>query len=384
MKRVIVMGSTGSIGTQALEIIAASGEMRVVGLSCQRNTDLLLRQAAAVGCSDLAVSDGQAARAAREVVSSEITVRGGIGAAAQLVREVEADVVLNAIVGFAGLESTLAALESRRPLALANKESLVCGGSMVRTLAASRGAEILPVDSEHSALYQLLAAAGREAVDSLVITGSGGPFRGWTSDDLAGVSREQALSHPTWSMGEKITVDSATLMNKGLEVIEAHHLFDIPYEQIEVIIHPQSVVHALVRMIDGALLAHLGMPDMRVPLAYALNYPDRAPVNAAPLELGGDLSLDFSLPDAETFPALRLAREAGERGDAFTCALNAANEVAVGAFLEGKVSFPSIWAVIDDVIEDTEETPVETYEEAVAIDERARGQASAACHRRRK
>lgn len=382
MKRVIVLGSTGSIGVQALEVIAATDRMRVVGLSCHRNTERLLQQAVSLGCVDLAVTDEQAADAVQARVSSGIALRSGVDAAARLVREVESDVVLNAIVGFAGLESTLAAIENGRALALANKESLVCGGTMVRELAGKHRLDILPVDSEHSALHQLVAAAGREAVEALIITGSGGPFRGRSPEYLATVTREQALTHPTWRMGEKITVDSATLMNKGLELIEAHHLFDMPYERMEVIVHPQSIVHSLVRLVDGALLAHLGMPDMRVPIAYALNYPDRAPVRAAPFDLRTGVALEFSPPDEETFPALHLAREAGKRGDAFTCALNAANEVAVRAFLEGRVSFSGIWRVVDEVMQKTEETAVGTYEEAAAVDGWARGQADAACLRR--
>ena len=196
-------------------------------------------------------------------------------------------------------------------------------------MAAGRGVTILPVDSEHSALFQLVAAAGRDALDSVVITASGGPFRGKTSAELGRVTREQALAHPTWSMGEKITIDSATLMNKGLEVIEAHHLFGLPYERIEVVVHPQSLVHALVRLVDGALLSHLGSPDMRVPIAFALHYPERVPVAARRLDLGSGISLEFASPDESTFPAIRLAREAGLKGDRCTCALNAANEVAV-------------------------------------------------------
>ena len=383
MKRVIVLGSTGSIGTQALEVIGASGHMRVVGLSCHSSADLLLRQAAAMGCRELAIGDERAAATAAGRTLSDTVLRRGPGAAAQLVSEVESDVVLNAIVGFAGLEATLAALERGRVLALANKESLVCAGTMVGALAAKGGGLILPVDSEHSALYQLVAAAGRKAVEALVITGSGGPFLGRASDYLATVTRDQALAHPTWTMGEKISIDSATLMNKGLEVIEAHHLFDMPYEQIEVVIHPQSIVHSLVRMVDGALLAHLGMPDMRVPIAYALHYPERAPIPAAPLDLGKGVALEFGPPDDETFPALRLAREAGKRGDAFTCALNAANEVAVRTFLEGRICFPDIWGVIDDVMQQTEEGALGTYEEAVGVDDWARNRASVACATRR-
>jgi len=381
MKRVVVLGSTGSIGVQALQVIAAGGDLCVSGLSCDRNVSLLLEQATSMGVTDLAIADERAAATVPAALYPELEVRAGRGGAARLVREVGADLVLNGIVGFAGLEATLAALESGRTLALANKESLVCAGSLVTGLAADRGVAILPVDSEHSALYQLVAAVGREAVDSVVITASGGPFRGRHRSGLAGVTREQALAHPTWSMGEKITVDSATLMNKGLEVIEAHHLFGLPYEKIEVVVHPQSIVHALVRMNDGALLAHLGSPDMRVPISYALHHPDRSPVGSARLDLSGGLTLDFSAPDEETFPAIRLAREAGARGDTATCALNAANEVAVGAFLRGELPFLGINSVIEQVVLASDGGPLGTYEDVAVVDEWARRAAEQACAR---
>ena len=306
-------------------------------------------------------------------------MRTGSGAAARLVREVEADLVLNAIVGFAGLEASLAALETDRTLALANKESLVCAGELVTGLARRRDVDILPVDSEHSALFQLVAAAGRDAVDSVLITASGGPFRGKSRDELGEVTRQEALAHPTWSMGKKITIDSATLMNKGLEVIEAHHLFGLPYERIEVVVHPQSLVHALVRLVDSALLSHLGMPDMRVPIAFALHYPERAPVFARRLDLASGVTLEFSAPDEGTFPAIRLAREAGLKGDRCTCALNAANEVAVRAFLEGRIGFLGIVRVVETVIDASEGGSFGTYEQAAAVDQETRLMAERVC-----
>lgn len=382
MKRVIVLGSTGSIGVQALRVISASSDMCVAALSCDRNVGLLLEQATSLGVGDVAIADIQAAGSVSSALYPEIEVRTGAGGAARLVREVEADLVLNAIVGFAGLESTLAAVGCGRQLALANKESLVCAGSMVCGCAASRGLEILPVDSEHSALYQLVAAAGPGAVESVVITGSGGPFRGLSVTDLAGVTREQALAHPTWTMGQKVTVDSATLMNKGLEVIEAHHLFGLPYERIEVVIHPQSIVHALVRMVDGALLAHMGTPDMRVPIAYALHHPRRAPVTMPQVDLASGLSLDFLAPDEQTFPAIGLAREAGERGDVCACALNAANEVAVRCFLAGLLPFSGITAVVEEVIAQSSGGSFGTFDDVVAVDKWGRRKATEACARR--
>jgi 1-deoxy-D-xylulose-5-phosphate reductoisomerase len=381
MKRVIVLGSTGSIGVQALEVIAASGDLQVVGLSCERNASLMLDQARAIGCVDAAIAD-EATAEAMVGEAAGVSVRRGRGAAARLVREVEADLVLNAIVGFAGLESTLVALENGIPLALANKESLVCAGSLVQDLATRRGVRILPVDSEHSALFQLIEAAGRDYVESVVVTGSGGPFRGRTHEQLKNVTKGQALAHPTWSMGPKISIDSATLMNKGLEIIEAHHLFGLSYEHIDVVLHPQSIVHALVRLVDGALLAHMGMPDMKVPIAFALHHPTRAEVETPRLALDTGLSLDFGRPDDEAFPAIKLAREAGAQGDASTCALNAANEVGVHAFLAGSLPFLGITEVVAEVLEHSPGGTVGTYEEAVAVDGWARDKALQACARR--
>lgn len=379
MKRVVVLGSTGSIGVQALQVIAGSPDFCVAGLTCDRNVSLLLEQAMSLGVDDVAIAHEAAAATIPSALYPELNVRVGPGAAARLVREVEADLVLNAIVGFAGLESTVTALELGRALALANKESLVCAGDLVTGLAARQGIRIVPVDSEHSALFQLIAAAGPAAVESVIITASGGPFRGWDAARLSAATKEQALAHPTWSMGEKITIDSATLMNKGLEVIEAHHLFGLSYERIEVVVHRQSLVHALVRLVDGALLAHMGAADMRVPIAYALHYPERNPVSVGRLDLAGGLSLDFEAPDEEVFPAVSLAREAGAKGDAATCALNAANEVAVRAFLGGTLPFAGIYHVVDTVVRQSEGGSFETYTEAVAVDAWARRSAAEAC-----
>jgi len=379
MKRVLVLGATGSIGVQALQVVASSPDLTVVGLSCDRNVALLLEQAVSLGVRHVAIADAAAAATVSPSLYPELDLRTGPGAAARLVREVDADLVLNAIVGFAGLESTISVLECGRSLALANKESLVCAGSLVMDLAARRGVEILPVDSEHSALYQLLSATDRSTVGSVVITSSGGPFRGKRPAELQGVTRDEALAHPTWSMGEKISIDSATLMNKGLEVIEAHHLFGLGYDQIEVVVRPQSLVHALVRLNDGAVLAHLGPADMRIPIAYALHHPWRASVKVSPLDLSAGLSLDFAAPDEETFPAVRMAREAGGRGDAATCALNAANEVAVKAFLERVLPFMGIYEVVETVVAQCDGTDLGTYAEVAAVDEWARDKAAGVC-----
>ncbi len=317
MKRVLVLGSTGSIGVQALQVIANSTDLTVVGLSCGSQVGLLMEQATSLGVADVAVADPAAAGSLSSALYPELRVRVGGDAAARLVREVEADLVLNAIVGFAGLEATVATLALGAPLALANKESLVSGGRVVTDLAGRNGAPIIPVDSEHSALFQLLAGEERGAVRSLVVTASGGPFRGRTTVDLAAVTPEDALAHPTWTMGPKITIDSATLMNKGLEVIEAHHLFGVPYEDIEVVVHPQSLVHALVRLVDGALLAHVGMPDMRVPIAYALFHPERRPLATEPLDLAGT-HVGVRLPGSRHLPLPALGPRrgpSGRRGD---------------------------------------------------------------------
>lgn len=371
MKRVIVLGSTGSIGRQALEVIAQTTQLTVVGLSCGRDVRLLLDQALALGVRHLAVTDAGPASLCRRLYP-EAVVREGEDASARLVREVEADIVLNAIVGFAGLASTLTALERGYDVALANKESLVCGGGLVRAAAAKGGGRLLPVDSEHSAVFQLLAGLERTQVDAIVLTCSGGPFRGWSREELAAVTPEQALAHPTWNMGRKISIDSATLMNKGLELIEAHHLFALPYDRLQVLIHPQSVVHAFVRLVDGALVAHLGSPDMRIPISYALHYPTRKPVAAPPLDLAALGTLSFEEPDGKTFPSLEIARRAGAAGDRSTCAMNAANEVAVQAFLSGRLSFSGVFEVIERVLATAPGGDFSALEEAVAADQEAR------------
>lgn len=379
MRRVLLLGSTGSIGTQALRVVAASSDLTVVGLSCDRNVGLLLEQASSLGVSHVAIADEAAARTVSSSLYPELRIRSGAEAAARLVREVEADLILNAIVGFAGLESTLAAMDGGCALALANKESLVCAGSLVVRRARRKGVDIIPVDSEHSALFQLIAASGPESVQSVTITASGGPFRGKTAAELSGVTREEALAHPTWSMGEKISVDSATLMNKGLEIIEAHHLFGLSYDQIEVVIHPQSVVHALVKLVDGALLAHMGVADMRVPIGFALHYPERAPMSIPELDLASVGALGFERPDGVTFPAMDLAREAGFRGDKATCSLNAANEVAVNAFLAGRLPFLGIAELVGAVLGESPAGDLGTYEEVVDVDTWARHKAQKIC-----
>ena len=368
MRKVLILGSTGSIGVQALEVVAASDELSVVGLSAKGEWERLLEQAREHGVKSVALTDPEAAKRASAAFDGEV-VEGEEGVR-RLIRESGADLVLNAIIGSAGLGPTIVTLSEGTDLALANKESLVVGGELVTALAEAAGAQIIPVDSEHSALHQLLRSEGPGTVDRLVLTASGGPFRGRT--DLSGVTREEALAHPTWDMGGKITVDSATLINKGLEVIEAHHLFGIPYERVDVLVHPQSIVHALVQLNDGAALAHLGHPDMRVPISYALHFPERADVSMQPLDLAAVRELTFERPDTDTFPCLRLAREAGRAGGTAPCVLNAANEVAVEAFLEGRIPFASIPRVVEETLYVVPPITPSHFEDLYAADAEAR------------
>jgi 1-deoxy-D-xylulose-5-phosphate reductoisomerase len=373
-KRLLILGSTGSIGVQALSVAAQSDELELVGLSARTSWETLLEQAREFGVARVALSDPQAAaRAAQEW--SVGNVHAGSEGIIELIVESGADLVLNAIVGSAGLGPTIATLGEGIDLALANKESLVVGGELVMALAEATGAQVIPVDSEHSALHQLIAAAhiaGPGTIERLTITASGGPFRGLSAAQLAGVSIEQALAHPTWEMGGKITIDSATLMNKGLELIEAHHLFGIPYERIDVVVHPQSIVHGWIALCDGAVLAHLGLPDMRVPIAYGLHYPERIDLPVARLDLTAVGSLTFERPDLDAFPCLRLAREAALRGGTAPCILNAANEVAVRAFLAGRIAFTRIVEVIEQTLTTLDIGPLREFEGLFAADREAR------------
>ena len=349
MKRIALLGATGSIGRQALEIIDATPELELC--------------AASSGSTPI---DGLA----------PLTQVGGDPA--ELLEQAEPDLVLNAVVGFAGLPATLWALERGVDLALANKESLVAAGELALEAQGRGGGRLLPVDSEHSAAFQCLEGRAPEQVDSLVLTASGGPFRGRAREQLEDVTPADALAHPTWTMGPKITVDSATLANKGLELIEAHFLFGLAYDQIEVVVHPSSVVHAIVRFRDGAALAHVGYPDMRVPISYALTYPDRGATSLPSLDLASGLTLEFHAPDLETFPLLAYARRAGEEGGTYPCVFNAANEVAVAAFLDGRLPFLGIAEVVADALESVDGSPAHDLEELVAADAAARRHAEGA------
>ena len=372
-RRIALLGSTGSIGVQALDVIerAAPGELEVVALSAAKSWETVLEQARDHGVRRVAISDPDAAARASEAWTDGKVLSGPEGLV-ELITECDCDMVLNAIVGSAGLVPTVAALGEGIDLALANKESLVVGGELVMALAQATGAAIIPVDSEHSAIHQLLAAERPGTVDRLVITASGGPFRGCGAHELAEVTVEQALAHPTWAMGGKITIDSATLMNKGLEVIEAHHLFGTPYDQIDVVVHPQSIIHSLIQLCDGATMAHLGYPDMRVPISYALHHPERVDVPVAPLDLVALGSLSFEAPDADTFACLRLAREAAEAGGTAPCTLNAANEIAVHAFLAGRLRFLDIAAVIESTLQALPARTIHSFDSLADADAQAR------------
>ncbi|MGO9151766.1 1-deoxy-D-xylulose-5-phosphate reductoisomerase [Mycobacterium sp.] len=373
--RVLVLGSTGSIGTQALEVIAANPDrFEVVGLAAGgANVDTLRRQRAETGVTNIAVADERAA----EKVGQEI---GGVpyhgpDAVTRLVEETEADVVLNALVGALGLRPTLAALESGARLALANKESLVAGGPLV--LRAARPGQIVPVDSEHSALAQCLRGGSPDEVAKLVLTASGGPFRGWAAADLEAVTPEQAGAHPTWSMGPMNTLNSASLVNKGLEVIETHLLFGIDYDRIEVVVHPQSIVHSMVTFVDGSTIAQASPPDMKLPISLALGWPRRVPGAAASCDFNTASTWEFEPLDTAVFPAVELARHAGQVGGCMTAVYNAANEEAAAAFLEGRIGFPAIVGTIAEVLRAADQWAVEpaTVDDVLAAQRWARARA---------
>jgi 1-deoxy-D-xylulose-5-phosphate reductoisomerase len=372
MKRLLILGATGSIGTQALDVVARAPEaFELVGLSAESSHEALIAQARAHDVGRIALGDPDAAARAAESWTDGEVLAGPEGLV-RLVAETGPDLVLNAIVGSAGLGPTIVALTEGIDVALANKESLVVGGELVMALSEATGAQLIPVDSEHSALHQLIEGERPGTVERLTITASGGPFRGRQRAELEDVTVEQALRHPTWSMGGKITIDSATLMNKGLEVIEAHWLFGTPYDRIDVVVHPQSIVHALVSLCDGATLAHLGHPDMRVPIAYALHHPERVDVPVRTLDLAEVGALEFEPPDLDAFPCLRLAREAAEAGGTATCVLNAANEVAVHAFLGDRLDFMGIPAVIERTLEALPAKRVHSFDTLYAADAEAR------------
>nr|WP_090281041.1 1-deoxy-D-xylulose-5-phosphate reductoisomerase [Mycolicibacterium komanii]CRL77217.1 1-deoxy-D-xylulose 5-phosphate reductoisomerase [Mycolicibacterium komanii] len=376
-RRVLILGSTGSIGTQALDVIAANPDrFEVVGLAAGGgNPDLLAQQAAATGVTNIAVADEAAATRVGDVTFS------GPDAVTRLVEDTEADVVLNALVGALGLKPTLAALATGARLALANKESLVAGGPLV--LKAARPGQIVPVDSEHSAMAQCLRGGTPDEVAKIVLTASGGPFRGWSAERLESATPEQAGAHPTWSMGPMNTLNSASLVNKGLELIETHLLFGVPYDRIEVVVHPQSIVHSMVTFTDGSTLAQASPPDMKLPIALALGWPERVPAAALACDFTTASTWDFEPLDDEVFPAVALARQAGEVGGCLTAVYNAANEEAAAAFLDGRIRFPAIVRTIADVLRAADQWAAEpaTVEDVLDAQQWARDRASRAVER---
>jgi 1-deoxy-D-xylulose-5-phosphate reductoisomerase len=354
MTTVSIVGSTGSIGTQTLDVVGADPDrFQVVALGANRSVDSLARQAAAVRPRCVAIADESLAGELRRKVPAGTEVLAGPGALAEIAAL--GDVCVNGVVGFAGLPVTIAALSAGRRLALANKESLIAGGPVVQGVRGTPGAEIVPVDSEHCAVHQCLRAAGDgsagDLVRRIVLTASGGPFRGRRPSELEHVTVDDAMAHPTWSMGPKITVDSSTLMNKGLEVIEAHELFGVGYDRIDVVVHPQSVVHSMVEMVDGATIAQLSLPDMRLPIGYALAYPERLAAPFGAIDWSAMGTLEFEAPDRESFPCLDLAYRAGRTGGTAPAWLNGANEVAVEAFLDGRLPWRAIAEVIEQALE---------------------------------
>ncbi len=373
--RVAILGSTGSIGRQAVEVAARnSSRVEVVALAARTSDELVVEQARELGVTAIALADEASAQRARETLPGA-HVDGGDTAVIELAQRDDVDLVLNALVGSAGLRATVAALKSGRTLALANKESLVVGGALVTALAD--GDRLIPVDSEHSAIMQCLTGEDERDVSRIWLTASGGPFRGMSRDQLASVTPAQALAHPTWEMGPKITIDSATLMNKGLEVIEAHHLFGIAYRDISVVVHPQSCVHSMVEYTDGSVKAHLGVTDMRIPIQYAFSSPRRWPAPADPIDFQALGRLDFGPPDLNVFRCLVLAYEAGHVGGTMPAAMNAANEVAVAAFLEGRCGFLDIERIIDAVMGEHEVEPLSSIDQVEMVDAWARTRARA-------
>jgi len=376
MKRVILLGSSGSIGESTCKVARAlPDKMKIVGLGVAKSTARVMEQAKEFGVKSIAVSDAQAAEKIKKDLPAGTNFYPGIEGLAQMVEETEAEMVLVAIVGTAGLAPALAALKTGKDLAVASKEILVLAGSAVMAEAKKRKKQVLPVDSEHNAIFQCLQGADEKSVRKVILTASGGPFRKSSAAEMERVTVAQALKHPTWSMGKKITIDSATMFNKGLEMIEAHWLFGLPMSRVDVVVHPQSIVHSMVEFVDGSVLAQLSVTDMCFPIQYAVTYPERLPSGLPPLDLAKLGSLTFEAPDEKRFPALRLAREAGEQGGTLPGVFNAANEVAVEAFLEERVSFPRIWQMVESVMQAHQAEKNPGLEAIVAADQWARSKA---------
>lgn len=381
MTTVAVLGSTGSIGTQTIDVVAEEADrFEIVALGANSSVEQLAEQARLVRPRVVALADDGRAAELKELLPPGVALEAGPDAMAAVAAE--ADVAVNGVVGFAGLPVTLAALAAGKRLALANKESLIAAGPVVAAVRDTPGAELVPVDSEHCAVHQCLRAAeGTRRLQAVVLTASGGPFRGRTAEDLAAVTVEQALAHPTWSMGPKITVDSSTLMNKGLEVIEAHELFGVDYDHIDVVVHPQSIVHSMATYTDGATIAQLSLPDMRLPIGYALAYPDRIGTPFGAMDFAAPLTLEFEPPDRSTFRCLDLAYSAGRAGGTAPAWLSAANEVAVDAFLDGRIRWTGIAELLADALDAWDGTPADSLDAVLAADAAARVVATDLLHR---
>lgn len=372
-KRVIILGSTGSIGTSALKVAHdIPDRMQVVALAANRSVESLVAQVAATGVKHVTVTDAEAAREARRLLPADVTVFEGAQGLVDLVQAVQADMLLVAIVGTTGLAPALAAVEQGLDLAVASKEILVMAGESVMNAARQHGVNVLPVDSEHNAIFQCLEGHRGKDIRRILLTASGGPFRQWPADQLPGVTVAQALKHPTWTMGRKITIDSATLFNKGLEMIEARWLFDVPMSKIEVVVHPQSIVHSMVEFIDQSIIAQLSHSDMCFPIQYAVTWPDRVGNSLKPIDFATLGALTFEAPRTQDFPALDLARHAGETGGTLPAVLNAANEVAVDAFLHGRLSFPAIWQTVERTMGKHQTVEHPTLEQIIEADAWAR------------
>ena len=377
-RKVVILGSTGSIGTSALKVARSIPErMKVVGLAAGTRTEELAEQAKEFGVKHLAIADEGKVGALRDLVSEASQVLGGDAGLEEMATLEEADMVLVAIVGTAGLRPALAAIRAGKDLAVASKEILVMAGEIVMREARAAGVNVLPVDSEHNAIFQCLAGQEGNEVQRLILTASGGPFRTSEEEELKVVTVEQALKHPTWDMGPKISIDSATLFNKGLEMIEARWLFGVEMGRVEVVVHPQSIVHSMVEFVDGSVIAQMSTTDMCFPIQYAVTWPDRMPTGLAPLDFGALSRLDFEAPREEVFPALRLAREAGEQCGTLPAVFNAANEVAVEAFVAGKLSFLGITKLVEKVMEEHQVQNSPTLEVILKADEEARERAIA-------
>ena len=377
-RKIAILGATGSIGTSTLDLVERNPErFEVVAVTAATNSDALADIARRT-CAKLAVvADGSRLGDLRErLTGTDCEAAAGEGALTEAATA-DADLVIAAIVGCAGLRPVMAAVEAGKTVALANKEALVTAGSVMTEAAMKSGSTLLPVDSEHNAIFQCLACSSRESVSKIILTASGGPFRTATAETMRDATPAQAVAHPNWSMGAKISVDSATMMNKGLELIEAHHLFGVPSDRIDIVIHPQSVVHSLVEFADGSVLAQLGSPDMRIPIAYALAWPERMPTPAQRLDLAAISRLDFEAPDPERFPALRLARAALEQGGAAPIVLNAANETAVERFLRGSIGFTEIAGLVARALDENISTSPASIEDVLEIDRLTRARVDA-------